>query len=184
MAPVHKSKYSPFRPTGKVHPGAAAEEDGPSAGAAGGGKGSKAGGGAEVREDYAREVQYYKDLLAGQETGLLFCRTTLLINPKGAYMSYWDCAALVALILTAIATPFEISFVRFSPASLSQALRDREMRRWFLFNRAVDGVFFVDMVQTFFIPFRDPKHGGRLRRRERLQRRVRRAGDFGRRLRC
>ena len=60
---------------------------------------------ATIREDYAKDVQYYKDLLAHQETGLLCCRSSLIINPKGRYMHCWDMVALVALLLTAVATP-------------------------------------------------------------------------------
>ncbi|KAH8065839.1 N-acetyl-beta-D-galactosaminidase [Aureococcus anophagefferens] len=109
-----QKKYSPFAKKLQVHP---VDDDGAAPEAA-----TKTLEPATIREDYAQDVQYYKDLLAHQETGLLCCRSSLIINPKGRYMHCWDMVALVALLLTAVATPFE----------------------------------------TFFIPFRDPKHGGRL----------------------
>ena len=149
-----QKKYSPFAKKLQVHP---VDDDGAAPEAA-----TKTLEPATIREDYAKDVQYYKDLLAHQETGLLCCRSSLIINPKGRYMHCWDMVALVALLLTAVATPFEVAFVRFAPETIGEATSQGTKARWFFFNRAVDAAFSVDMVQTFFIPFRDPKHGGRL----------------------
>jgi len=114
----------------------------------------------DLRSSIARDVAHYRQVLANQETGLVCCRTTLLINPKGRYLHAWDIIALVALMLTAVATPFEVSFVRFAPSSIKAAL-EGSAARWFWFNRAVDLAFIVDMVQSFFIPYRDPRANNR-----------------------
>ena len=145
-----QKKYSPFAKKLQVHP---VDDDGAAPEAA-----TKTLEPATIREDYAQDVQYYKDLLAHQETGLLCCRSSLIINPKGRYMHCWDMVALVALLLTAVATPFEVAFVRFAPETIGEATSQGTKARWFFFNRAVDAAFSVDMVQTFL---------GRRRRRRR-----------------
>ena len=86
-----QKKYSPFAKKLQVHP---VDDDGAAPEAA-----TKTLEPATIREDYAQDVQYYKDLLAHQETGLLCCRSSLIINPKGRYMHCWDMVALVALLL-------------------------------------------------------------------------------------
>lgn len=155
-------KYSPFKVSSKVHVD----------GVDGGGGALRCASvreeaSADIKVQYAREVEYYRDLLATQETGLVFCRTTLLINPQGAYLHAWDTVALVALALTAVATPFEVSFVRFAASSLRASV-EGSAARWFWFNRGVDAAFIVDMVQSFFIPFRDTRKGGRWVKNHRL----------------
>ena len=69
-----------------------------------------------------------------------------LIDPRSsAVMRNWDLATAIALIFTAIFTPFEVGFV-----SLPE---DRWKDTLFLANRAVDVIFIIDMLMQFFIMY-------------------------------
>jgi hypothetical protein len=75
-----------------------------------------------------------------------------LINPeKEARLQYWDFAILVALLYTAIVTPYEVSFVQGTY---------EELIVLFWFNRIIDALFVVDMFLQFFLMYRAPKSKG------------------------
>ena len=71
-----------------------------------------------------------------------------LINPRGTFQSRWDVVMLVALIYTAIVTPFEVAFIPPSFGAL------------FIINRIVDYLFLQDLVQNFFLPYYSNKESG------------------------
>lgn len=76
-------------------------------------------------------------------------RTT--ISPQSKFLSRWDLATASAMLWTAFVTPFQIGFLEplESPASALSIL-----------NRLVDVVFIIDMILTFFIPYRESPHRG------------------------
>ena len=56
---------------------------------------------------------------------------------------------MVSILWTATVTPFEVAFIAQGPGS---------SRIWLLYalNRMIDAVFVVDILLSFFIPFRQP----------------------------
>ena len=76
-------------------------------------------------------------------------RTT--ISPQSKFLMWWDVATTIALLWTAFVTPFEVGFL---PSSESTTLP------LFICNRLVDGVFIIDMVLAFFVPYRSPPSKG------------------------
>jgi len=79
-----------------------------------------------------------------------------VIDPqKGGWAQYWDLFTTVALIYTAIITPYEVAFLL--PPTPSERLDDHI----YITNRAVDIVFILDMCMQFRTAFRrvDPKEG-------------------------
>ena len=71
------------------------------------------------------------------------------INPNSRFVLWWDQTIMIALLYTAFVTPFEVAFVPV------------ESTASFVINRVVDVTFALDMVITFFMPFRTtPKAGG------------------------
>ena len=75
------------------------------------------------RDELKGEVEYYRRRVAATETRTVLCKGTTLINPRGRYLQCWDVVALIALLLTAVATPFEVSFIRFMADSLRDVTR-------------------------------------------------------------
>ena len=67
-----------------------------------------------------------------------------LINPTGTMMAAWDGLTSVALIFTALATPFEVGFLP-TARHFAEPL--------FLTNRIIDLIFIIDMVKEFFLTF-------------------------------
>ena len=62
-----------------------------------------------------------------------------LIDPRQSkYIGHWDTLTSVALIFTALVTPFEVSFLEPPTLSSLDAL--------FFINRLIDAVFTCDMV--------------------------------------
>ena len=80
-----------------------------------------------------------------------------LLNPTSDWMKSFDVASTCALVFTAVITPVEVAFL--SEGAPSSSL--------FWANRVVDLVFLVDMVQNFFLPFKDSNDGNRWVRRHR-----------------
>jgi hypothetical protein len=64
-------------------------------------------------------------------------RPWYIIDPGSVRMSTWDACTALALIFTALATPFEVGFMP-PPRSATETL--------FIVNRLIDGIFFVDMA--------------------------------------
>ena len=67
-----------------------------------------------------------------------------LLHPYGWFMLRWDFVTTVALLFTAIVTPFEVGFMD-SPETPDTL---------FVLNRIVDVVFIFDMVFQFFLMYR------------------------------
>ena len=82
-----------------------------------------------------------------------------IIRPTSSFMGWWDAATSIALILTALVTPFEVSF-----------LEPDGVDGLFVMNRMIDAIFIVDMALQFFLMYQvsdeenDSTGGGRARR--------------------
>eukprot|EP00746_Dinoflagellata_sp_MGD_P079642 gnl/MRDRNA2_/MRDRNA2_31871_c0_seq1.p1 gnl/MRDRNA2_/MRDRNA2_31871_c0~~gnl/MRDRNA2_/MRDRNA2_31871_c0_seq1.p1 ORF type:complete len:844 (+),score=121.51 gnl/MRDRNA2_/MRDRNA2_31871_c0_seq1:124-2655(+) len=62
-----------------------------------------------------------------------------LINPNSLRMQKWGIVVLIALIYTALVTPFEVAYLT------------SELNALFVVNRFVDVVFLIDMCMQFFL---------------------------------
>ena len=71
------------------------------------------------------------------------------INPLSNRLKWWDLVIIFCLTFTALITPFEVSF-----------LDDDAGLALFACNRFVDTMFIIDMVITFFLPYRAPAAEG------------------------
>ena len=71
-----------------------------------------------------------------------------VIDPRSSkWIGYWDGVTGLALIFTAVCTPWEVSFV---PACT------QPNEPWFIANRVVDVVFIVDVILQFFLCYLEP----------------------------
>ena len=80
------------------------------------------------------------DTAAGAKTALRDKRC--ILNPRSAFMGYWDGFIFACLIFTAIFTPYEVAFTETDVCTAM-----------FYVNRLVDISFITDMVLQFFKPF-------------------------------
>ena len=70
-------------------------------------------------------------------------RSRYLIDPrKSKFIGYWDVITGLALVFTAIVTPWEVAFAE-PPKSAIESM--------FLFNRFIDCIFLIDMFLQFFL---------------------------------
>lgn len=75
-------------------------------------------------------------------------RSKYVLHPeKNKYLNYWDGITTCALIYTATLTPFETAFI--APALGESAWTEP----WFIANRALDVIFFVDLFVQFFVAY-------------------------------
>ena len=72
-------------------------------------------------------------------------RPWYILTPHSRWMGAWDGVTAVALVYTAIVTPFEVGFLS-APKSAAEPL--------FIINRMVDLVFVFDMCLQFFLCYR------------------------------
>ena len=72
-----------------------------------------------------------------------------IIRPTSLFMSCWDAVTSIALINTALATPFEVAF-----------LDNDGVDALFIMNRVIDVIFIVDMVLAFFLMYKIETGGG------------------------
>lgn len=71
-----------------------------------------------------------------------------LILPETKWMQRWDMCTFLALIFTALVTPYEV------------ACLSAQLNGLFFVNRLIDGIFIVDMFLQFFTAYKtDKKHG-------------------------
>jgi potassium voltage-gated channel Eag-related subfamily H protein 7 len=80
-----------------------------------------------------------------------------IIDPRHSKFSgYWDLVTMLALLFTAVVTPFEVSF-------LSAPQKWEEVDGLFLVNRLIDLIFIIDLILQFFLmyPEGDPETGVR-----------------------
>ena len=72
-----------------------------------------------------------------------------LILPESKYMQRWDVVTIIALLFTAVVTPFEVALLKTNYDGL------------FFLNRVIDAIFVKDMIMNFFLAYRDEsKEGG------------------------
>ena len=94
----------------------------------------------EAAEEKGRTRLTQKAIMGGDEKS----PQKWLIDPRSsAFMGYWDVVGLIALIFTAIVTPFEISHL------------SSDLNALFFVNRVVDAVFVTDLVLQFFLVYED-----------------------------
>ena len=75
-------------------------------------------------------------------------RNRWLIDPrKSTFIGYWDMITGVALIYTALVTPWEVAFAE-PPTTALEAM--------FVFNRFIDCIFIVDMALQFQLIYQAP----------------------------
>ena len=72
---------------------------------------------------------------------------------KSKFLGLWDTLSSLALLYTVFVTPFEAAFV--PPVVGSEAWSDG----WFVMNRILDTIFFIDMCLQFFVAYQsiDPR---------------------------
>ena len=72
------------------------------------------------------------------------CFLFVPLDPRtNPFVAYWDLVAMIALIFTALVTPYEVAFL--IPPPMEERLTDP----LFLINRVVDLIFVVDMLLQF-----------------------------------
>ena len=98
----------------------------------------------------ARRLDIYQRQRTHRES-----RRSWVLDPRTvAFVAWWDGLATLALIFTALVTPFEVAFV--------QPAEDKWKDGLFLTNRAVDVIFIVDMLLQFRLAYKeDNVHGTR-----------------------
>ena len=75
-----------------------------------------------------------------------------IINPRAnKYIVYWDTMTFLALMFTAILTPWEVCLIKGTPSW-----------KWTLANWIVNTIFIIDMVVQFFLAYQETtRKGGR-----------------------
>ena len=63
-------------------------------------------------------------------------------------MRWWDLLIFLALIFTALVTPYDVAFL------------DNRLDAFFFVNRTVDSVFFTDMMFQFFLWYQEGSDSG------------------------
>ena len=85
------------------------------------------------------------------------CHRTVLDPRTNNYVAYWDLVTTLALVFTALVTPYEVAFLSPPPVSA------RMTNGLFWTNRVVDMVFILDMVLQFRMVYKkeDVREGTR-----------------------
>ena len=96
--------------------------------------------GAKMMQD---EASRFGDMMKQRQRG----RNLVLLPEKNRWVGRWDTISTMALLYTATVTPFETAYL--SSTIGPEAWGDP----WFLVNRALDIIFFVDMVLQFFVAY-------------------------------
>lgn len=87
-----------------------------------------------------------------------------LIDPrKSKFIGYWDSVTGLALVFTAVVTPWEVAFAA-PPTKFIESM--------FLFNRFIDSIFLVDMALQFLLIYHVPADGAEAARWEDNPRRI------------
>ena len=76
-----------------------------------------------------------------------FRHKRVLHPEKNRLLGYWDAISSFALLYTATLTPFETAFL---PSVVGAAAWQDP---WFIVNRILDVIFFIDMIMQFFIAY-------------------------------
>jgi potassium voltage-gated channel Eag-related subfamily H protein 7 len=80
-----------------------------------------------------------------------------LIHPEGGFMQRWDGVTTLALLFTAVVTPFEVAVMDSKEEFDWDVIHDDGL---FWANQAVNLIFFADMFFTFFVMFREESAKG------------------------
>jgi len=107
--------------------------------------------GMTLANKYRNQSQSIARLMASRERS-----KRLVVHPRQTpWFGYWDVVTTLALLYTAIITPFEAGFLGsvYGPAAWTDS--------WFLINRVLDLVFLFDLVLQFFVAYetRDDRGG-------------------------
>ena len=107
--------------------------------------------GRTLANKYRQQTQNIARWLASRERS-----KRLVVHPRQTpWFGYWDVVTTLALLYTAIITPFEAGFIGtvYGPAAWADI--------WFLINRVLDLVFLFDLVLQFFVAYetRDDRGG-------------------------
>lgn len=90
------------------------------------------------------------ETLAVYSVAKLRAKRWWVIDPrKSRWMSTWDAVTTVALLYTAVVTPFEVAFLT-APQTWEEALHDG----LFMINRVVDLVFVLDFMLQFAVMYK------------------------------
>jgi hypothetical protein len=108
----------------------------------------------QMHEDKVRQSRRQSTLFTSVTDTIMSLRMELknrtskpwyIIDPRSSpFISYWDTSTALALIFTAVVTPFEVAFLS-GPIDPLDPL--------FIINRLIDLVFIMDMVFQFFIMY-------------------------------
>ena len=86
--------------------------------------------------------------MAERRAGRKTHRAWWVLDPRAnRYIGYWDGVTTIALLFTAIITPYEVGFLEPPPPS------ERWSNSLFLTNRFVDLIFISDMILQFCLGF-------------------------------
>ena len=96
------------------------------------------------QEMMARKVAIQNQLIRRERE----MKNNCLIHPsESTLLPWWDLTTMIALVTTALVTPWETAFVEIDSAV------DPWREGWFLLNRMIDIIFLADMVLQFFIMY-------------------------------
>ena len=92
-----------------------------------------------VSGDFRRQTRAIAAQLKQRDTDRVF-----VIDPReSAILSFWDGVTTIALVYTALLTPFEVGFLQASTT----------IDAWFIINRVLDLIFVADMGLQFFVVY-------------------------------
>jgi len=80
-----------------------------------------------------------------------------LVNPEGKFMQRWDFVTTIALLFTAVITPYEVALVNSPDFGTAEELLGNGL--WVV-NQVVNLVFLFDMVLSFFTMYRESANNG------------------------
>jgi hypothetical protein len=103
-----------------------------------------------VFKDLAREnnFRHWNNVPLDKQVEMIRAKITpkvTLVDPNSMFMRRWDIIMLTCLIFVAIMTPYETAF---NPGGSWEEMRSQPM---FWINKAVDVLFFLDMILNFFL---------------------------------
>ena len=103
-------------------------------------------------EEAEKPVSHALDTaIAGEHAKRSLDNSKYLIDPRNSkFIGYWDVVTGLALVFTALVTPWEVAFAE-PPKKFIESM--------FLFNRFVDSIFLVDMVLQFLLIYQVAAYG-------------------------
>lgn len=99
--------------------------------------------------DEEKQMQLRQEIL---ETKMYYAKKVkvpwCLLMPDSRMMQRWDMVTLIALLFTAVVTPYEV------------ALLETQIDGLFFINRLIDVIFITDLVANFFLAYREESKEG------------------------